>query len=397
MVVLDADDQVIRPAKLWNDTESAPDAQWLIGRLAHVDGGGGEAAWAACGSVPVAAFTITKLSWLHRSEPDAWARVARVCLPHDWLTWKLTGAFVTDRGDASGTGYFSAARDEYALDLLAIVDGDVDWATRLPRVLRPTERAGTTTAFGLDAIVAPGTGDNMAAAVALALRAGRRRDLARHVGHRLHGERVADGRCDRRGRGLRRRDRPVPAARVHAQRDQGHRLDRALARRRPRASRCAGARRRARCRWCRRRSVLRRRAHAEPARCVGSDRRVANGHDPGATRAGRRGRCGVRAARRSRRADPRRGGCRRRHRARRWGAVGRVPARRRRPLRTTGGRTRVERARRRRRVRASRRDPARSRRRGTCGRVAARARFDRRARRRCRSRGRARAYAAARG
>jgi xylulokinase len=167
MVVLDADDQVIRPAKLWNDTESAPDARWLIDQL------GGEAAWAeACGSVPVAAFTITKLSWLHRSEPEAWARLARVCLPHDWLNWKLTGAFVADRGDASGTGYFSAARDEYALDLLAIVDGDVDWAPRLPRVLKPTERAGTTSELGLDAIVAPGTGDNMAAALALALRPG---------------------------------------------------------------------------------------------------------------------------------------------------------------------------------------------------------------------------------
>src|SRR5439155_18665620 len=109
---------------------------------------GGEGAWAAaCGSVPVAAFTITKLSWLHRREPEAWARVARVCLPHDWLTWRLTGAFVTDRGDASGTGYFSAAQDEYRLDLLGIVDGAVDWATRLPRVLRPTERAGTSAAF----------------------------------------------------------------------------------------------------------------------------------------------------------------------------------------------------------------------------------------------------------
>jgi xylulokinase len=172
MVVLDADDEVIRPAKLWNDTESAPDAQWLIGRLAERDGGG-EAAWAAaCGSVPVAAFTITKLSWLHRREPDAWERVARVCLPHDWLTWKLTGAFVTDRGDASGTGYFSAARDEYVLDLLAVVDADVDWIPRLPRVLPPSERAGTTIALGLDAAVAPGTGDNMAAAIALGLRPG---------------------------------------------------------------------------------------------------------------------------------------------------------------------------------------------------------------------------------
>ena len=140
--MLDADGDVVRPAKLWNDTESAPDAGWLIKQLA-VDGAGGEAAWAqACGSVPVAAFTITKLSWLHRSEPDAWARVARVCLPHDWLTWKLSGEFVTDRGDASGTGYFSAARNEYAFDLLDDRRRDADWRRALPRVLGPAEARG---------------------------------------------------------------------------------------------------------------------------------------------------------------------------------------------------------------------------------------------------------------
>jgi len=167
LVVLDADGHVVRPAKLWNDTESAPDARWLIDQL-H-----GEHAWAAaCGSVPVAAFTITKLSWLHRSEPDAWARLASVCLPHDWLTWRLSGAFVTDRGDASGTGYFSPAAGEYRLDLLAVVDAHADWSRRLPRVLGPAEPAGTTRAFGSEAVVAPGTGDNMAAALALGLPAG---------------------------------------------------------------------------------------------------------------------------------------------------------------------------------------------------------------------------------
>jgi xylulokinase len=168
MVVLDADRRVVRPAKLWNDTESAADARWLLDQLA-----GAEAAWAtACGSVPVAAFTITKLSWLHRREPEAWARVAQVCLPHDWITWKLTGELVTDRGDASGTGYFSAASNEYRLDLLALVDDGADWSTRLPRVLGPTEPAGETQVFGSRAVVAPGTGDNMAAAMALALRPG---------------------------------------------------------------------------------------------------------------------------------------------------------------------------------------------------------------------------------
>ena len=134
-------------------------------------------------------------------EPDAWARVARVCLPHDWLTWKLAGEFVTDRGDASGTGYFSAARDEYRLDLLAIVDarrrlGDAAPARARAGRARRARRARSARARSS----APGTGDNMAAALALGLRPGRRRDLARHVGHRLHGERHADRRPDRRGR-----------------------------------------------------------------------------------------------------------------------------------------------------------------------------------------------------
>lgn len=154
MVVLDAAGDVIRPAKLWNDTESAADAGWLVGQL-----DGGAPAWAAaCGSVPVAAFTISKLSWLHRKEPEAFDRIARVLLPHDWLAWKLTGELGTDRGDASGTGYWSPATGEYRLDLLEIVDRDLDWAAALPPVLGPGD--------------ATGTGDNMAAALGLGLRPG---------------------------------------------------------------------------------------------------------------------------------------------------------------------------------------------------------------------------------
>ena len=161
MVALDGDCEVIRPAKLWNDTESAPDSRWLIEQLP-----GGAAAWAeACGSVPVAALTITKLSWLHRSEPAAWDRLAHVVLPHDWLTTQLTGRLTTDRGDASGTGYWSPAEGAYRWDLLAIVDPDRDWTTVVPDVLGPFETAGTWRG----ATVAPGTGDNMAAALGLAL------------------------------------------------------------------------------------------------------------------------------------------------------------------------------------------------------------------------------------
>ncbi len=173
LVVVDADSRVIRPAKLWNDTESAPEAAALVDAL-------GASGWAeACGSVPVAAFTITKLSWLAGHEPRNFARVDRLMLPHDWLTWRLCGRHVTDRGDASGTGWWSPIEGEYRHDLLALVSDDVDWAPRLPQVLRPDEPAGTVNPdvaeqLGLPpgAMVAAGTGDNMAAALGLGLEPG---------------------------------------------------------------------------------------------------------------------------------------------------------------------------------------------------------------------------------
>jgi len=161
MVCLDQDGEVVRPALLWNDTRSAGAAEDLVGEL------GGPAKWAeAVGSVPLASFTVTKLRWLARHEPDAIARTTSVCLPHDYLTWRLTGAFTTDRGDASGTGYWSPADGEYRTDLLELAAGRVP---ALPRVLGPAEAAGRTSS---GALVSAGTGDNMAAALGLGLRPG---------------------------------------------------------------------------------------------------------------------------------------------------------------------------------------------------------------------------------
>ena len=171
MVVLDDGLEVVRPAKLWNDTESAADATSLIEQLP-----GGRQAWAeACGSVPVASFTITKLAWLRRNEPDAFARLAHVVLPHDWLTFRLTGSLTTDRGDASGTGYWSAASGTTGIDLLALVDADRDWSAALPTVLGPGETAGEWR--GRRSVRAPG--DNMAGALGVGLRSG---DVAVSIG-----------------------------------------------------------------------------------------------------------------------------------------------------------------------------------------------------------------------
>ncbi|MEM7274844.1 MAG: xylulokinase [Actinomycetota bacterium] len=172
-VTLDDGGRPIRPAKLWNDTESAPQADRLVADL-------GADGWAeACGVVPVASITVTKLAWLVEHEPEAVQRIATILLPHDYLTWRLTGRAVTDRGDASGTGWWDAGSGGYRADLLAAAGADRDLSGCLPEVLGPTEVAGTVTpeaaaALGLpaDCVVGPGTGDNMAAALGLGLRPG---------------------------------------------------------------------------------------------------------------------------------------------------------------------------------------------------------------------------------
>lgn len=164
MVVLDEADTIIRPALLWNDTRSAQDAEDLVVE------GGGPVRWAdTVGSVPVASFTVTKLRWLARSEPERAARVRRVMLPHDWLTWRLAGApavATTDRGDVSGTGYWSPARGEYVPELLTLALGHVP---EVPRVAAPHEVVGVTRD---GRSLAPGTGDNMGAALGVGARPG---------------------------------------------------------------------------------------------------------------------------------------------------------------------------------------------------------------------------------
>ena len=173
LVVLDAAGAALRPAKLWNDTESAPEADAMLKQF-------GAERWAkATGSVPVPALTITKLAWLARHERDVLARVASVLLPHDYLTYRLTGRYVTDRGDASGTGYWSPAEGQWRTDLLDRVVGPPErgaWSDRLPEVLGPHDPSDWMTAsvheiLGLRGrpLCGPGTGDNMAAALGVGL------------------------------------------------------------------------------------------------------------------------------------------------------------------------------------------------------------------------------------
>jgi len=167
MVCLDEAGAVVRPALLWNDTRSSSQADDLVAEF------GGPDWWAAeFGVVPVASFTVSKLRWLADHEPRNADATAAVCLPHDWLTWRMSGSvdiasLCTDRSDASGTGYFSVIRGEYIDDVLrSALRGR---QPRLPRLLAPNEAAGRT-ASGV--LLGPGAGDNAAAALGLSATVG---------------------------------------------------------------------------------------------------------------------------------------------------------------------------------------------------------------------------------
>ncbi|MEJ1087831.1 xylulokinase [Microbacterium sp. Mu-80] len=184
MVALDDAGRVVRDALLWNDTRSAEAAADLTAEL------GASALAERTGLVPVASFTVTKLRWLADHEPVNAARVAAVALPHDWLTWRLRGygpdrprldELVTDRSDASGTGYWGATGYDRKILSRALRRDAADVV--LPRVLSPHEHVSDAAASGAaasDAVgsgavvrrVAPGAGDNAGAALGLGARIG---------------------------------------------------------------------------------------------------------------------------------------------------------------------------------------------------------------------------------
>jgi len=167
MVPLDADDRVVRPALLWNDQrtgdavaeiEAAIDRRRLIART---------------GNPAITGFQLPKLLWLRRTEPDAFARTARVLLPKDYLGFHLTGEAVAEPADASGTGAYHLASGAWDLEVLGALGLD---AALWPRLLRSDEIVGGLLASVADRVglargtpVVAGAGDNAAAATGLAL------------------------------------------------------------------------------------------------------------------------------------------------------------------------------------------------------------------------------------
>lgn len=160
MVLLDEAGEVVRDALLWNDTRSAPQAAALIEEM-----GGPEASVRELGSLMVASFTASKLRWVRDHEPENAQRAARVLLPHDYVSLHLaeqgTVPF-TDRGDASGTAYYSTRSEEWKPELVELALGR---SLELPRLPGTPQEVMARTAGG--AAIAAGTGDNMGAALGL--------------------------------------------------------------------------------------------------------------------------------------------------------------------------------------------------------------------------------------
>src|SRR5438309_1978659 len=167
LVCLDRSDRPVRAAKLWNDTTTARESAELTRKL-----GGSSRVLELTGNQVFPGYTAPKIAWLAAHEPDAYARTVRMCLPHDYLNLWLTGNFVSEFGDASGTAYFDIRRRRYSDAVLAAIDDRRDWRRTLPEVgpsLRVvgTLRRDAAESLGLEAgiPVSAGGGDNMCAAI----------------------------------------------------------------------------------------------------------------------------------------------------------------------------------------------------------------------------------------
>ncbi|MGA2291717.1 xylulokinase [Bradyrhizobium sp.] len=162
-VLLDAGEQVLRPAILWNDGRSGMECRELEAAEPN--------SRALTGNLAMPGFTAPKLLWVRRHEPDLFARTARVLLPKDWLRLQMTGEAISDMSDASGTLWLDVGRRRWSPEMLAATDLS---ESHMPRLVEGTAVGGclrpeAAGALGLRAgiAVAGGGGDNAAGAVGI--------------------------------------------------------------------------------------------------------------------------------------------------------------------------------------------------------------------------------------
>ncbi|TBU86856.1 xylulokinase [Phytopseudomonas dryadis] len=167
LVLLDAQGQVLRPAKLWCDTESAGENQHLLDFL-----GGESGSLERLGVAIAPGYTVSKLLWTRDHHPEVFSRIAHILLPHDYLNYWLTGRCCAEYGDASGSGYFNVRTRSWDTALLELIDPDGALVRALPELIEAHRCVGPirpqiAARLGIDpgALVASGGGDNMMGAI----------------------------------------------------------------------------------------------------------------------------------------------------------------------------------------------------------------------------------------
>lgn len=164
-VPLDENGVVIRPVKLWNDTSTAAESVELT-MLA----GGEQALLRKTGMLMLPGYTAPKIYWLKKHEPENYARLRHVLLPHDFINFLLTGNYATEYGDASGTALFDVRRRTWSAFICDLID--LSLLGFLPTIVEPDKPVGVVSQkaakwLGIPqgAIVAAGGGDNMMSAI----------------------------------------------------------------------------------------------------------------------------------------------------------------------------------------------------------------------------------------
>ncbi len=167
LVLLDDQGEVLRPAKLWCDTETSAENDRL---LAHL--GGEKGSLERLGVVIAPGYTVSKLLWTKEQHPVVFSRIARILLPHDYLNFWLTGRACSEYGDASGTGYFNVRTRQWDLQLLRDIDASGRLQAALPELIDAHQSVGTILpaiaehlGINPDASVSSGGGDNMMGAI----------------------------------------------------------------------------------------------------------------------------------------------------------------------------------------------------------------------------------------
>ncbi|MFW9081553.1 xylulokinase [Pseudomonas sp. P2757] len=167
LVLLDDQGQVLRPAKLWCDTETSAENDRLLTHL-----GGETGSLERLGVVIAPGYTVSKLLWTKEQHPAVFSRIARILLPHDYLNFWLTGRCCSEYGDASGTGYFNVRTRQWDLQLLRDIDSTGRLQSALPELIDAHQPVGTILPaiaehLGINphALVSSGGGDNMMGAI----------------------------------------------------------------------------------------------------------------------------------------------------------------------------------------------------------------------------------------